>query len=597
MSDNNFCQKCKSDYGKFNDNKCFHKSEKINNYYFENTNQIWNNCEINKNNFICSICPKGTFIKDSSSQICEKCEIGKYSNKEDSTNCEKCPKGYYSNTEGTIDCLTCPKGYFSNTEGATNCLKCPKGYYSNTEGTIDCLKCPKGYFSNAEGATDCLKCPKGYYSNTEGAIDCLKCPDGYSSLPGSSYCFLSCEPGYYSYNDNCIHCKSGFYSEGSSIECLECIPGTYSNKEGMDKCLKCEPGTYNNEYKQTFCFNCSAGYFTLLKGSTYCNEYEENKYSLSGFSKCISCEEIIPHCNNCSKEVICMNCNNKAVNGYNNCTVCENNIDWIYTGEYCKLITNCPKYFYKDKNNNYKINCIEDIKECPSGMDYLNLDTRECKEKANTIDFMQYKYKVKGDEELLNKISNNIFFDYKQFPEFFINFIEEQNIKIEGLNSVLKIGLEENIKKQDNSDIGIDFGDCPKIIRTKYEIKENNKIIYKVIDLKYEGRRLTNYKIYNTDNLETPLDLSVCENQTVTIVSPPLNYLDYFENYEELEMWYNLYKDGYDIFDGYSSIYSDPCFPLSILNKYDLTLRDRREFIDKKNYLYVKMDVNMKENI
>ena len=48
MSDNNFCQKCKSDYGKINENKCVHKSEKINNYYYENLNQIWKKCEINK---------------------------------------------------------------------------------------------------------------------------------------------------------------------------------------------------------------------------------------------------------------------------------------------------------------------------------------------------------------------------------------------------------------------------------------------------------------------------------------------------------------------------------------------------------------------
>jgi len=498
ISDNNFCQKCKSDYGKINENKCIHKSEKINNYYFEISNQIWKICEINKINFICSICPKGTFIKDSSSQICEKC-------------------------------------------------------------------------------------PKGYYSNSTDTINCLKCPDGYTSLPGSTYCFLDCKPGYYLYNDNCIPCKPGFYSEGSSLECLECTPGTYTNKEGMDKCLYCEPGTYNNEYKQTSCINCPIGFFSLSKGSTYCSKCEENKYSLSGFNKCISCEEIIPHCNNCSKEVICMDCNNKAVNGYNNCTICENNIDWIYKEEYCKLITNCPKYFYKDKNNNNKINCIEDIKECPDEMNYLNLDTGECKEKVDSIDFMKYRYKVKGDEELLNNISNNIFFEYKQFPEFFPNFIKEQNIKIEGLNSVLQIGLEENMKNQNDSNIGIDFGDCPRIIRTKYKIKEDNNIIYKVIDFQYKGRRLTKYYLYDTDNLETPLDLSVCENQTVTIVSPPLNYLDYFENIDGINTWYNLYKDGYNIFNTYSPIYTDPCIPLSILDKYDLTLRDRREFIVKKN--------------
>ena len=73
----NFCQQCISDYGKNeNENKCYDKSDKINNLYYDNSSQKWKICEINKDIFICSICPKGTYIKDPLSQICEKCDIG-----------------------------------------------------------------------------------------------------------------------------------------------------------------------------------------------------------------------------------------------------------------------------------------------------------------------------------------------------------------------------------------------------------------------------------------------------------------------------------------------------------------------------------------
>ena len=45
------------------------------NLYFENSSQKWKECETNKDNFICSICPKGTYIKDASSQICENVQL------------------------------------------------------------------------------------------------------------------------------------------------------------------------------------------------------------------------------------------------------------------------------------------------------------------------------------------------------------------------------------------------------------------------------------------------------------------------------------------------------------------------------------------
>ena len=112
------------------------KKLKINNYYFENSNQIWKKCEINKNNFICSICPKGTFIKDSSSQICEKCEIGKYSNKEDNSNCLKCPDGYTSLPGSSYCFLDYEPGYYSYNN---KCIPCKPGFYS--EGSsIECFR-------------------------------------------------------------------------------------------------------------------------------------------------------------------------------------------------------------------------------------------------------------------------------------------------------------------------------------------------------------------------------------------------------------------------------------------------------------------------
>ena len=362
---NNFCQKCISEYGKYEiENKCYHKSEKFDNLYYDNQTQTWQNCDINNHNFICGICPKGTFIKeifsDSSSQICEKCKIGEYNNITDSYKCQKCPKGYYS--------------------------------------------------------------------NITGQENCQKCPDGYSSVWDSSMCYREC--------------KNGHYSNGEK--------------------------------------------------------------------------------------------------------------------------------------------CIEDILQCPEGMNYLNLDTGECKENASSYDFINYQYKIRGGENELNEEANKIFFDYKDFPDLLNELLSEKKIKIKGIDSTLLIGYESLLKIADISDISIDFGDCPKRVALNYSEKYGDNVVIKVIDLVFQGTRLVEYHFYDNKNLNKPLDINTCANNNITIVSPPFNASDYFQGLKDQEIL-QIIKDGHNIFDIYSCIYNNPCCPLSIKDKYDLTLKDRREVIYRKN--------------
>ena len=668
-SSDDYCQNCMPDYGKY-ENKCYHKSEKFDDLYYENSTQTWNKCESMEINFTCSICPKGSFIQDSFTQTCEKCQIGEYSDSEDKISCEKCPIGYYSDEIGAITCKKCPDGYTSiigadkcykdceagyysigdeclpcqpgyySLPSSTECIECIPGTYSDKEGMEECLKCEPGTFNNEYKSISCINCPIGYFSSLEGSTKCSECiPGTYSNKEGMEEC-LKCEPGTFNneYKQTiCIKCPMGYFSplEGST-KCSECIPGTYSNKEGMEECLKCEPGTYNNEYKQTSCIECPVGYFSSLNGSKecikcplgtfnsllgnyqcekcdfgyyndelgskeckicqpnfysdengslFCKECELNKYSLFGFKECLICEEAISHCNSCSKQGICLECNNYAISGFNNCSMCENEIDWKFTGEYCQLITNCSNYYYKDKNNNNKIICVENIKECPEGMNYLNLDTKECleKEKVSPMDFLNFQFKIKGGEESLNKIADEIF-EYIEFDELYQEIKrrnEIKKIKVEGLNAKLLIGTEENLKKQNGEDIGFDNGKCSDIIRFSLGIQNNyNDLIYKVFELHVNGTKIVKYYAYDTNDLKTPLDLTSCEGQTVKIINPPTNYD--FEIPEEFYDVINILNDNIEIYNAYSPLYTDPCYPLSILDKYDIILSDRKEYIDKK---------------
>jgi hypothetical protein len=154
-------------------------------------------------------------------------------------------------------------------------------------------------------------------------------------------------------------------------------------------------------------------------------------------------------------------------------------------------------------------------------------------------------------------------------------------MKIEGLNAKLLIGTEENLKKQNGDDIGFDNGKCSDIIRFNLGIQNNdNDLIYKVFELHFNGTRIVKYYAYDTKDLKTPLDLTSCEGQTVKIINPPTNYD--FEFPEEFYDVINILNDNIEIYNAYSPLYTDPCYPLSVLDKYDIILRDRKEYIDKK---------------
>ena len=403
---NDFCQQCiNNNYAKnIIENKCYDKSEKFTDLYSESSSQIWKNCEKEENRFICSICPKGTFIKDAFSHTCEKCSEGEYSNDIDLNKCEKCDKGYYSNVLGSTSCQICPNGYFS--------------------------------------------------------------------------------------------------SEGSN--------------------------------------------------------------------KCSLCKDVIPNCSSCSKELKCLKCKNGAVPGYNNCTICENDIDWVFLKNKCIMKTICDKYFYKEKNNNNKINCIQDINECPEEMIYLNLDTGECRQNVTIEDTIRNRYKIKGGKEELDQFSQqlNSSFVNKTWMEAFFDYLSKFKFEIEGQNSKMKIAKLNNFTD-------VDFGECPYILRTQFKI---NDIYVKYVEFEMSDRKHINYQFI--DNMYQPLNSSACENQKVTIIEhPPKESLYYFKNIERFQSFYEHAKEGIQIFNEYSKFYNDYCIPYEVLNQFDLTLEYRRGFL------------------
>ena len=370
---NNFCQFCKENYGKFN-NKCYHKNEKIRNFYFEESSQTFEQCELNKTNFKCSICPEGTYIKE----IYDSYYI-----------CEHCTKGYYSNDENQMKCTLCP----------------------------------------------------------------------------------------------------------------------------------------------------------------------------------------ISHCVECSTKDICLKCRNRAVNGLKNCSTCENTYDWIFEGNFCKPF--CPKYYYEENNNIY---CIEDLKQCPREVKYLNLETGECRDDVSNEDLIRGKYLLDLNNTELDEKSNDIMMLLKDHIDLMNEILISRNIEIMGTESNIQIGLFFNTSNEYYRKI--DFGNCPEILRLHLNISQPEELMFKIIDFKTirYGNKIE-YEFYRTSDIYNPLNTQDCENQTIKYILPSDDFLEYLKEYKYKDDVMKYLKDGHEIFDAYSKVYNDPCYPLSLLNKVDLTLQERRKEI------------------
>ena len=88
---------------------------------------------------------------------------------------------------------------------------------------------------------------------------CAKClPGQYSDEQGLSQC-RDCQPGYYRGNedDSCVACVPGYFAPNvQSPYCKDCVAGRYANASAANVCPKCSSDTFQDQPRSMQCQSC-----------------------------------------------------------------------------------------------------------------------------------------------------------------------------------------------------------------------------------------------------------------------------------------------------------------------------------------------------
>ena len=154
----------------------------------------------------------------------------------------------------------------------------------------------------------------------------------------------------------------------------------------------------------------------------------------------------------------------------------------------------------------------------------------------------------------------------------------EESIIIEGKDDfIYQITTTENEKdaldgngNSNNQVSKIDLGECENLLKDFYHLDRSVSLIIvkfeKVTNVSKE--RTLQYEVYEPFN-KTKLNLSVCENTTISVYTPVILS-------EKLQNLYEELKDkGYDLFNINSAFYQDICTPFNSPDGTDVPLNDR----------------------
>ena len=150
------------------------------------------------------------------------------------------------------------------------------------------------------------------------------------------------------------------------------------------------------------------------------------------------------------------------------------------------------------------------------------------------------------------------------------DYIKEDKI-VRGEGFISQIYYYDSPHPADNDVSTIELSQCEPILRKKYSIPDNEKLIIVKYDLIQTDSLINQveYKVYSQNGTE--LNLIVCQDIDISI-SYPFSDVDSIDT----QIAFQMSLDGVDVFDSKDPFFNDPCYSYNVNGTF-LVLKDRRK--------------------
>ena len=168
---------------------------------------------------------------------------------------------------------------------------------------------------------------------------------------------------------------------------------------------------------------------------------------------------------------------------------------------------------------------------------------------------------------IINNITHNIIYEKLDLSN--LMYEEKKDIIIKENNTIIEITTSNNQKNNEYENIStIDLGECENTLRRIYKINDTFPLIILKVDYFIPGILIPiiGYNVFHPTN-KSLLNLTYCEKSEVNISIPVSINESILFKYEPSSDYYN-----------------DVCFPYTTDNETDISLNDRHDEFNSKNY-------------
>ena len=343
---------------------------------------------------------------------------------------------------------------------------------------------------------------------------------------------------YYEYTNNCSHIC---FSDSKKIildinKCVNSCSEEYNYTfEYNDVCYKsCPKKTKSSKNNTKECEDLNCENYYNYEQNDCINTIEE------GFYNNDTKDKTIDKCHN-----DCRTCDKKDTINNSNCLSCKDSKKFFDSGN---CVTSCYYGYFIDNNGN-KI-CLFN----------------------NSFNYIFKQYNQIENSSKKDNIINNIKNEIKNgnFDLEISNLLggERKDLVGQDDNIIYQITSSENQNNNNYENIStMILGECEKLLKEEYHIKENQSLLIFKIDYYLEGSLIPiiGYDVFHPET-KKPLDLTICEKANIKLNIPAsIN--------EEKLFRYNPNNE----------YYQDECYPSTTDNGTDILINDRHNEYNANN--------------